>query len=227
MRDETLSKLQGSLSFKEFILCLPDEDQRVIREMTALFENLDRQTEKFSIETGLKCKNGCGACCTNPEIETTIAEVLPLAAYLWSTACIQDSHRLHENLENILQAIKDRSSKGVCVFFKPDPVDPNKGRCSIYAYRPGICRLFGFAARTNKSGQRELVTCKVIKAGHPQECKQTQEALHMGLEVPLLSACASSVVNIDPLHGRQLLPINQAIRLAIEKLGLRVEKLKQ
>jgi Fe-S-cluster containining protein len=46
--------------------------------MIALFDGIDRQTKEFSKQTGLKCKNGCGACCSTPAIETTVAEVFKI-----------------------------------------------------------------------------------------------------------------------------------------------------
>jgi len=157
----------------------------------------------------LHCKTGCGACCEDPEIETTVAEVLPLAAYLWSQG----------SAEKILEDIRQNSSKGICVFFQPDPIHKGHGRCGVYAYRPGLCRLFGFAARQDKHGQRVLVTCRVIKDSQPQECNRTQEELHKGLQAPLLSTHAFAVSNIDPAHGQELLPINEAVSVALEKTG--------
>lgn len=205
------------MTFDEITRCLSAEDQKIIGDMTALFDSIDRQTERFSGQTGLKCKNGCGACCTNPDIETTVAEVLPLAVYLWSQGSAQDK----------LGTIRSHNSKGVCIFYTPDPLSQNQGRCSIYAYRPGLCRLFGFAARKDKYGKPLLVTCKVIKDSQPQACKRTQEELQKGLEAPLLTTHAFRVSDIDPVHGVKLLAINQAIRLGLEKIGYSIQKLKQ
>ena len=206
------------MSFDEIVRCLSAEDQKVIRDMMALFEGIDRQTEKFAAQTGLRCKGGCGACCTTPDVETTVAEVLPLAVHLWSSSLAEKS----------LEAIRSNPSKDVCVFYRPDPLQKGAGRCSIYAYRPGLCRLFGFAARNDKHGQQILVTCKVIKDSQPQTCKRIQEELQKGtLEAPLLTTHAFSVSNIDPVHGLENLPINQAIRLGLEKVGYSSQKCKQ
>ena len=183
----------------------------------ALFADIDRQTEKFAAKTGLKCANGCGACCTSPEIETTVAEVLPLAAHLWSIG----------QAESILEIIRSNPSDNICVFYKPGPAIPGQGQCGIYAYRPGLCRLFGFAARKDKHGQPTLVTCKVIKDSQPQACKCAQEELQKEiLQAPLLTTHAFGVSNIDPVHGVKLLPINQAISLGLEKVGYSFQGLK-
>jgi Fe-S-cluster containining protein len=227
------------MSFDEIIRCLSDEDQKAIRDMMALFVDIDRQTGKFSAQTGLKCKSGCGACCENPDVETTIAEVLPLAVYLWSRNLDPDATGA------INRAPTDDgigaelvSARSICVFYKParpaasrlktragDPVLKGQGRCGIYAYRPGLCRLFGFASRKDKHGQSELMTCKVIKDSQSQACQHTQEELQKGdRHAPLLTAHAFCVSNIDPVHGQKLLPINQAIRSAVEKIGYSIEK---
>ena len=202
----------------EIVRCLSAEDQKVVKDMMALFESIDCQTIEFAAQTQLKCKSGCGACCTNPDVETTVAEVLPLAVYLWSNG----------QGEGLLETIRSKSSKSICAFYKPDPVVKDHGNCSIYAYRPGLCRLFGFAARKDKHGQDILLTCKIIKDSQAQECKRIQEGLQKGiLEAPLLNTHAFAVSNIDPIHGLKLLPINQAIRSALEKLGYSIQKFKQ
>src|SRR5271170_7524548 len=110
--------------------------------MMVLFDGIDRQTEEFSGQTGLKCKNGCGACCTNPDIETTVAEVLPLAVYLWS-------REKDVSVPTFLGRTQGPPLR-ICAFYQPDPVTKGQGRCGIYAYRPGLCRLFGFSARQDK-----------------------------------------------------------------------------
>jgi len=197
------------MTFNEILSCLPVSLQKNINDMLALFEGVDQQTKEFAGATGLKCKNGCGACCENPEIETTAAEVMPLAVHLWSQGLA----------ENKMEAIRSKSNKGICVFYESDPANSKQGRCGIYAYRPGICRLFGFAARQDKHGKPVLMTCRIIKDSQPQVCERTQEQLNKGLSAPLLTKHALGVSNIDPVHGQKFLPINQAISMAVEKIG--------
>ena len=202
------------MSFDEVMHCLSVADQKAIRDMMALFEDIDRQTEAFSKQTTLRCKAGCGACCENPDVETTVVEVLPLAVYLWS----------HGLGPCKVEEIRSKISQGACVFFEPAPNASGQGRCGIYAYRPGLCRLFGFAARKDKYEKQAFVTCKVIKENQPYECKRTQEQLIKGaLSAPLLNAHSFSVANIDPVLGRKLMFINQAIEIALEKVGFRIQ----
>ena len=205
------------MSFEEIMRCLSEVDQRVVTDVQSLFDRIDRQTQKFADQTGLKCRKGCGACCENPEIETTVAELLPLAVYLWSMDLGEDT----------LQATRSKASQSVCVFYKPDPVIKGHGCCGIYPYRPGLCRFFGFSARKDKYGKAELVTCKIIKDSQPDVCKRVQAELQKGMEAPLLTELGHLVCGLDPVHGREQLPINQAIALSLQKVGYSIEKSKQ
>jgi len=198
------------MSFDETLHCLSASDQKIVGDIMNLLTGIDRQTEEFSKQSGLKCKTGCGACCENPEIETTVAEVLPLAVHLWA----------QRSGEGVLDAIQSNDAQGVCVFYQPDPIVKGKGRCKAYDYRPGLCRLFGFAAHQNKYGQQELLTCKVIKDSQSEACQRVQEQLQQGeITVPLFSAHSFAVANIDPVNGHKLFPINKAVSLAFEKIG--------
>ena len=111
------------MSFDEIVCCLFASDQKVVRDMMVLFDDINRQTEKFALQTGLRCKSGCGACCENPDVETTVAEVLPLAVHLWST----------ELADSKIEAVRTKSPKNICIFYKPDPFLQGQGRCGIYA----------------------------------------------------------------------------------------------
>ncbi|MDE2221777.1 MAG: YkgJ family cysteine cluster protein [Candidatus Omnitrophica bacterium] len=205
------------MTFESIVKSLSLADQKIIQEVMALFETVDRRTQAFCRQTGLKCKEGCGACCENPQVESTVTEVLPLAVYLWSQGQALDT----------LKEIRARESQGPCVLYEPHAFNHHRGRCTIYVYRPGLCRLFGFAVRKNKYGEQELMTCKVIKEEQPGICERTEEKLRKGLEGPLLTSHAFDVANIDPAHGRAFLPINEALAQAIERIGYALEKAKQ
>ena len=189
-------------------------DQKIIKDIVALLEDAGRQTQEFSKTTGLHCKAGCGHCCENPEVETTVTEVMPLAIELWAKG----------EADQILAAIERSQSKGVCVFYKPDPVIAGNGRCSVYARRPGICRLFGFSAKTDKHGKARLLTCKIIKERNPGECARAQKTMDQGASGPLISDFTHKVFGIDPGRGKDLLPINEAVRIAIERTGFACEE---
>jgi len=196
------------MTLKEIILFLSDEDQRIIRDMMALYEDIDRQTLNFAGKTGLHCQSGCSTCCRNPDIETTVAEMMPAAALLWAQSLA----------ERQLEILRTKDDKGICVFYQPEAsASENAGCCSIYAYRPGLCRLFGFSARPDKYGKPLLVTCKMIKESQPQGALTTCGA-------PLLNDHALRVRDIDPAGAGKLWPINQAIGMALEKVGFGVDR---
>ena len=201
---------------KEIAHSLTPEDQQILADILLLYEDIDRQTLNFARQTGLHCKPSCGACCENPNIETTLPEVLPLAVYLWSRS----------QAKHTLEIIQSNKSGGICVFYHPFADAKGQGGCRVYAYRPGLCRLFGFSMRCDKHGEPLLMTCKIIKESQAHAYCQAQQ-LHHG--APLLSDHFLRVFNIDPVGGQKFLWINQAVGLALEKVGfyMALEKMKQ
>jgi hypothetical protein len=75
--------------------------------------------------------------------------------------------------------------------------------------------LFGFTARTNKEGQRELVTCKFIKQEQAEDYDQLVEDLKAGKKIPVMSEYYTRLTSIDPTLA-EFYPINQAIQKALE-----------
>lgn len=138
----------------------------VIKQVEQIFQEIDRQTATLQAATGLHCPPGCGRCCENPEVETTVLEMMPLALELWQRG---------EVLQWIdrSQAVEER---GPCVFYHPDPFIPGNGRCSVYSWRPTICRLFAFATVTNKQGQPELAACVRQKEIMPEIIQACQRS---------------------------------------------------
>lgn len=197
------------MTFEDILRHLSPEDQKIVADIMLLYEDIDRQTSGFALQTGLRCEAKCSQCCQNPDIETTVAEVLPVAVQLWAEG----------QAERYLEAIHGKDYRGVCIFYQPKYANVAPGCCRRYAYRPGLCRLFGFCARRDKYGRGAVVTCKIIKAGQGEVCSRAQEQLHQGLAAPLVSLHTLRVADIDPASGRRLLPINQAISLALEKVG--------
>ncbi len=184
-------------------------DQEIVNNISALLEDTSRQVQEFAQRTGLSCKAGCGRCCTNPEVETTVTEMLPLAANLWAT----------QKAEQALSALDQAQNKGTCVFYKPDPRIAGNGHCSIYAHRPGICRLFGHAVKMDKYGKPQMVTCTIIKEQHAPQYAAVQQGLLSGGQAPSLPEFARKVFDVDPVRGQAFFPINQAAQLALERIG--------
>ncbi len=192
---------------------LPAHDQQLIQAVTGLYADIDNQVDSFCQHSGLSCKSGCGACCENPHIETTVTEVMPLAFHVLSTG----------KADETAVAIESPQIQGRCVFYQPDPAIPHHGRCGIYAHRPGICRLFGFSAKKDKHGRKQMVTCPTIKTMHADTFKASTESINAGMPVPLVNEYGMKVISLDPVRGSKLMPINQAVRQAIERLSFYVK----
>ncbi len=180
-------------------------------EVMRLYEKLEGQADCFKSASGLSCPQGCGRCCENPDIFVSVLEVLPLAYHLWQ----------NKTAPIVLDQISALSSAGVCVFYKPDVLSPGHGRCGVYSWRPLICRLFGYSVKKNKYGQPKLVTCLTMKTECAKAYQQTEQNLSDGtMTAPFMHDFAMQLRNIDPHLGKEHFPINKAIEIAIQKIGL-------
>ena len=83
----------------------------------------------------------------------------------------------------------------------------------MYSVRGLICRLFGFSVKTDKLGSRTLVTCHLIKD------TMNGALLEPSLEIaPNLSSYYMRLYGIDPSLSIRYLPVNHAIKEAIEMI---------
>jgi hypothetical protein len=92
------------------------------------------------------------------------------------------------------------------------------GHCLLYARRPVVCRLFGFAAVRNRLGMLELSTCQPIRRDFPQAVLRAEAWLAAGSPAPLLAGYSQRLFGLDPTA--RLLPINEALKRAIAHCGL-------
>lgn len=180
--------------------------ERKVQLVENLFSKLEQETAQFEQVSGLGCVSGCGKCCTYPDIEASPIEFLPWAFHLF----------LHGEAEKTIIELSKTKSK-TCLIYKPLSVI-NQGRCSNYKYRGLICRLFGFAANTDKYGNLRLATCKIIKEGQAANYKNTAEAITQGLYVPVFSEYYMQLNQIDFRLGNRILPINKALKMALEEV---------
>ena len=170
-----------------------------VLEVEAVFQKLDREISSFQSSTGMHCKFGCGKCCFKPDIEATALEFLPFALHLYKEGRAEEWHEKLTTSEDQLCAILNPTQSGA-------------GLCTEYKHRGLICRLFGYSARTNKHGVKELVTCNIIKTEQPNE----YEAGTKMSGVPVMSQYYMQMHSIDPDLATEFYPINKAIRKAIE-----------
>jgi len=165
--------------------------------MNRMYRHLDRHVSAFKRRSGLSCVNGCGLCCRTGELNATILEFLPAAYDLY----------LKGEADTVLQQITDKKDT-FCVFYNPLSHGEN---CTHYSQRGLICRLFGFSVRTDKHGQRSLVTCHLIKS--TMDSLLSMQSLEAA---PSLSSYYMRLYGIDPALSVRYIPVNQAIKEAVE-----------
>lgn len=179
--------------------------ERRVQLVEALFHQLEEETAQFQEESGIGCAAGCGKCCTYPDIEASPIEFLPWAFHLF----------LNGEAEKMLDTLNKTDSL-TCLIFKPS--SSVQGRCTNYKYRGLICRLFGFAANTDKYGNLRLATCKIIKEGQADKYNSTAEAITKGLYVPVFTEYYMQLNQIDFNLGNIMLPVNKALKMALEEV---------
>lgn len=200
------------------------QERENIYFLIKLYQAADKQIGKLKAVTGLKCAANCGRCCEKDDVETTVLELLPLAIYLW----------IKKEALGWLERIYQTKGRGVCVFYQPSSLTKGgKGRCSIYCFRPLICRLFGFSAGKDKYGRQRLITCADIKRLLPDSYEKTQTCLRAYIHRQRFTAGKSLVPNMIDFTfqitasgldlGRRQVPINEAVKIALERTGLSLE----
>ncbi|PIB23708.1 Fe-S-cluster oxidoreductase [Maribacter sp. 4U21] len=177
-----------------------------VQLVESLFYQLELESAQFAKASGLGCVSGCGKCCSYPDIEASPLEFLPWAFHLF----------LNGEAEKMLQTLSVNQTT-TCVIYQPFS-EVNLGRCSDYKYRGLICRLFGAAANTDKYGKLRLATCKIIKEGQSENYKAAAIAIEKGMQVPIFTEYYMQLNQIDYKLGALLLPINKALKMALEEV---------
>jgi Fe-S-cluster containining protein len=184
-----------------------------LRELTELYEELDRQIAQFKKGAELDCPKHCQKCCAaeGTRIEVSAFECLPLAVHLW---------RLGE-AEFYLQEIAESREEDPCVLHNLNHPRGDSWGCKHYAWRPLICRLFGFSAILDKRGEKRIAMCRSLKEADPQAEKRASQRMAEGLQVPILADGARKASFLDPHLGEKRYSINRGLKIALEKVGLR------
>lgn len=174
-----------------------------------LYARIDKAVAEFQLRSGLRCPTGCGACCPKAHVEATILEMLPLAHEMFC------SGQVDEWIER-LDVHKDSER---CLLYSETTLSGGAGHCGFYQWRPSLCRLFGFSSVRNRTGCKSLSICRQIKQSDPQSAAV---AAALADEAPCFVHYSAQVYALDPVLGTRLMPINTALRHAIERLGLRL-----
>lgn len=178
------------------------------RELQNIYDEMGTSFSNFQKSTGLNCLEGCGKCCTNPDIEASVLEMLPLAVRL------HDENKLDEWLEKL-----ENPSQDSCLLFQAHSADGSKGMCGAYKERPSVCRMFGVAGYFDKHHEVTLSVCKLIREKYPELTEaKTKEAT--AENTPVLVNWSYRMAEIDPALIQGRMPLNQALKLALEKVAL-------
>jgi Fe-S-cluster containining protein len=181
-----------------------------VRQIEEVFAALDDDIALFQKQTGLGCISGCGACCKKPDIEATVLEFLPLAYHLY----------INNRDVEVLEKLEQSNNQPPCTFFSTLMPGNQTGLCTIYLHRGLICRLFGFSATKDKEGRPVLATCKIIKTELSEKYNAAVTSIDEGAFVPVMNQYYMKLLSIDHELGNSFYPINEAIKLAIEKVSL-------
>ncbi len=179
-------------------------------DVLSVHSEIDRSIESLKQRFPIDCPIGCGDCCRSPNVEASILEMLPVAETVFDT----------QEIDFWLAALDDRQGEPACVFYTPDRLSFGQGRCAVYPLRPSMCRLFGYSAVRNKRGALTFAPCRVVRQQRPQAVELAERAVAEGDEILCISEASARVANVEPALGNRRLPINEAFRLAIERVGL-------
>ncbi|MTI22129.1 YkgJ family cysteine cluster protein [Fulvivirga sp. RKSG066] len=176
-----------------------------VRSVEKVFQHLDKEIASFKNASGLQCMTGCGLCCRKPDISSTPLEFLPLAYHLYKYDLAEEWWQKFKNTE-----------KKTCILLHDMVTDKDAGYCSQYMYRGLVCRLFGYSAMLDKYGNKNLSTCSTIKAQLNSNYQHAVDRIREGLHIPVMRDYYFKLRNIDSELGQRLMPINEAIIIALE-----------
>lgn len=179
-----------------------------VRQVRRLYAQLEQEIGQFQKQSGIHCLPDCGHCCTKPDIDAAVLEFLP---YAFDLFLARRSLQVRELLAN---------SGSICHIFNPLSLSNHayvSGRCTEYANRGLICRLFGYSTIRDKNGNRALSTCKWIKADQAVQITNAQPLIE-AKAAPHYTNYYQKLVQIDFRLGQEYLPINKAILRAIDEV---------
>lgn len=177
-----------------------------LNEIRAVYAKLESEQKKFCDCFDVHCHDGCGTCCEHfvPDIGKAEAEYL---AY----GLISEGRD-----EAVLKCLDSwDESSGVCPLY--NKYDAH--HCTVYKWRPLICRLFGASASLNKDGKPVFRKCK-WNIGRPdvptEELEANKNCLVIMRDYGLMLESAEA-------GDTKTLLLPDAIRGAINKVGFMLE----
>jgi Fe-S-cluster containining protein len=177
------------------------------QDLQKIYDQMWDTFSQYQAASGLNCLVGCGKCCNNPEVEASVLEMFPLALR------ILDENKLEEWLDKLEEPAQDH-----CLMYEPHSPDGSKGQCGVYKERPSLCRMFGVAGFYNKHQEVTLSVCKLIREKYPDLTKIRES--EVSDKTPMLITWSYRLAQIDPGLIQDRMPINQALKKALERIAL-------
>jgi Fe-S-cluster containining protein len=177
------------------------------QDLQKIYDQMWDAFSQYQAASGLNCLVGCGKCCNNPEVEASVLEMFPLALR------ILDENKLEEWMDKLEEPAQDH-----CLMYEPHSPDGSKGQCGVYKERPSLCRMFGVAGFYNKHQEVTLSVCKLIREKYPDLTKIRES--EVSDKTPMLITWSYRLAQIDPGLIQDRMPINQALKKALERIAL-------
>jgi len=185
-----------------------------LEKLLAVYSELEEQMADFKRAVRIDCPGKCQKCCETARfVEASPFEMVPLAIHLWQ----------ERKAESILGQMVKADPGSSCVLLNRYPSPHSRGGCNYYAFRPLVCRLFGFSAALDKHENPRIALCKPLKESNPGIEERINELIQEGLRVPIISHFSWRVAFIDPNLGWERYSINHSLRQALEIVGYRME----
>lgn len=182
----------------------------IVDRIMALYARMDQDVARFQLKTGLRCLDGCGACCIRTTVQTSVLEMLPMAREIFREGAA----------DTWLARLDDPARPEYCVLYRLERPPEEPGHCRYYSWRPTICRLFGFATVHTRTGTPALSTCRLVKQNAPETVAM---ALQYASDAPSFPDAGTWVYGLDPNYGNLRMPINDALRRALLWTGLHMQ----
>ena len=177
------------------------------QDLQKIYDQMWDAFSQYQAASGLNCLVGCGKCCNNPEVEASVLEMFPRALR------ILDENKLEEWMDKLEEPAQDH-----CLMYEPHSPDGSKGQCGVYKERPSLCRMFGVAGFYNKHQEVTLSVCKLIREKYPDLTKIRES--EVSDKTPMLITWSYRLAQIDPGLIQDRMPINQALKKALERIAL-------
>jgi len=159
-----------------------------------LLRKAETEAVTFGRHAGIACPGDCGKCCVKGEIEASPLALLPLAI-----------QALRSGRAESLLGEAALATATPCMFY----TSASPFHCTVYAVRPLVCRLFGFAGRRDKHGRVEF-----------RPCRHMATVPRVGTIPPLFSTWHNRLEGLYPPLG-DLMPLRAALNRILTWLLLR------